>query len=67
MKKLIALIAILIQTCTDKEMEENLIGTKIRVNYYTESCTGVIIKKFYLIQEVKLLERNGWQLLYDPI
>ena len=37
MKKLIILIAILIQTCTDKEMEENLIGTKIRVNYYTES------------------------------
>ena len=42
MKKLIILIAILIQTGTDKEMEENLIGTKIRVNYYTESCTGVI-------------------------
>ena len=32
MKKLIKLIAILIQTCADKEMEENLIGTKIRVN-----------------------------------
>lgn len=67
MKKLIIFIAILIQTCADKEMEENLIGTKIRVNYYTESCTGVIIQKCYLIQEGEAIGGNGWQLLYDPI
>ena len=67
MKKLIILIAILIQTCTDKEMEENLIGTKIRVNYYTESCTGVIIKKFYLIQEVKLLEEMAGSYCMTPL
>lgn len=48
-------------------MEENLIGTKIRVNYYTEFCTGVIIQQCYLIQECEAIGGNGWQLLYDPI
>lgn len=37
MKKLLFLIVILLQTCTDQVTEENLIGTKIRVNSYKES------------------------------
>ena len=67
MKKLLFLMVILLQTCTDQVTEENLIGTKIRVNSYKESCMGILPQKCYLIQEGKAIGGNGWQLFYDPI
>jgi|TARA_A200000159_G_scaffold44850_1_gene41090 hypothetical protein len=67
MKKLLSLIVILLQTCTDQVTEENLIGSKIRINSYKESCMGIVPQKCYLIQEGKAIGGNGWQLFYDTI
>jgi hypothetical protein len=66
-KKILILLFISIQACSEDIPEENLEGTKIRVNYYTELCTGIILQQCYLIQEEGAIGGNDWQLFYDPI
>ena len=66
-KKILILLFISIQACSEDTPEENFIGTKIRVNFYTELCTGIILKQCYLIQENDNIGGDNWQLFYDLI
>ena len=66
-KKILILLFISLQACSEDTPEENFIGTKIRVNFYTESCTGIILQQCYLIQENDNIGGNNWQLFYELI
>jgi|TARA_B110000285_G_scaffold185695_1_gene210736 hypothetical protein len=66
-KKILILLFISIQACSEDTPEENVIRTKIRVNFYTELCTGIILQQCYLIQENDNIGGNDWQLFYDLI
>ena len=66
-KKILILLYISIQACSIDTQEEKFVVTKIRVNFYTELCTGIILQKCYLIQEEDAIGGNNWQLFYEPI
>lgn len=66
-KKILILLFISIQACSEDSPEENFIETKIRVNFYTELCTGIILQQCYLIQENDNIGGDNWQLFYDLI
>ena len=67
LKKIVLVLFFTFQACSDGLEKEDLIGIKLRVNYYTEECQGIILQQFYLVQEGDAIGGTNWELFYDPI
>jgi len=67
LKKIVLVLLFIFQACSDGLEKEDLIGIKLRVNYYTEECQGIILQQCYLVQEGDAIGGTNWELFYDPI
>lgn len=58
---------IFVTNCSKQSTVETLIGSKMRINSYTETCTGIIQMECLLIQQGNAIGSENWVLFYDSI
>jgi len=61
------LFLLLLLGCSSIPIETELIGIKIRVNAFTQTCQGIVEMDCMLIQQGDALGTSRWDLFYDTI